>query len=168
MFWYGYMITSRCICMNQLPMLFRVLSLAREQTKDPLHVEIVKCLMYFYSVTSVPCCTYLISILSLRISRRLQLTHWGRDKMDAIFQTTFSNGYSWMKIYEFRMKFHWSLFLRFQLTIFQHWFRWWLDADQATSHYLNQWWIVCWRIYASLGLNELTHLPLVQHICVHE
>ena len=51
------------------------------------------------------------------------LTHWGQDKMDAIFQTTFSNGYSWMKMYEFRFKFHWSLFLRFQLTIFQHWFR---------------------------------------------
>ena len=26
---------------------------------------------------------------------------------------------------------------------------------QATSHYLNQWWLVYWRIYASLGLNEL-------------
>ena len=25
------------------------------------------------------------------------LTHWGRDKMDAIFQTPFSNRYSWMK-----------------------------------------------------------------------
>ena len=24
-----------------------------------------------------------------------------------------------------------------------------------TSHHLNQWWLVCWRIYASLGLNEL-------------
>ena len=23
---------------------------------------------------------------------------------------------------------------------FQHWFRWWLCADQATSHHLNQWW----------------------------
>ena len=29
------------------------------------------------------------------------LTHWGRDKMDAIFQTAFSNGYSWMKMSEF-------------------------------------------------------------------
>ena len=28
---------------------------------------------------------------------------------------------------------------------------------QATSHYLNQWWWVYWRIYASLGLSELTH-----------
>ena len=26
-------------------------------------------------------------------------------------------------------------------------FRLWLGADQATSHYLNQWWLHCWRIY---------------------
>ena len=51
------------------------------------------------------------------------LTHWGRDKMAAIFQTTFSNGFSLMKMYEFRLTFHWSLFLGVQLTIFQHWFR---------------------------------------------
>ena len=51
------------------------------------------------------------------------LTHWGRDKMAVIFQTTFSNGFSWMKMYEFRLTFHWSLFLRVQLTIFQYWFR---------------------------------------------
>ena len=30
------------------------------------------------------------------------LTHWGRDKVDAIFQTTLSNAYSWMKIFGFR------------------------------------------------------------------
>ena len=46
------------------------------------------------------------------------LTHWGRDKMAANFQTT---------------------------------------GDQATSHYLGQWWLVFQHIYASLGLNELTH-----------
>ena len=51
------------------------------------------------------------------------LTHWGRDKIDAISQTTLSNAFSWMKMLEFRLKFHWSLFLRVQLTIFQHWFR---------------------------------------------
>ena len=59
---------------------------------------------------------------------------------------------------EFRLKFHWSLFLRVELTIFQHWFRLWLgaaQAAQATSHYLNQWWLAYWRICASLGLNEL-------------
>ena len=75
--------------------------------------------------------------------------------MDAISQTTFSNGFFLMKMYEFRLTFHWSLFLRFQLTIFQHWFRYWLGAVQATSHYLSQWWLDYRRIYVSLSLNEL-------------
>ena len=44
-------------------------------------------------------------------------------QMDAISQTTFSNAFSWMKMFEFRLKFHWSLFPGVQLTIFQHWFR---------------------------------------------
>ena len=67
------------------------------------------------------------------------LTHWGRDKMAAVSQTTLSNAFSWTKMLEFRLRFHWSLFLRVQLTIIQHWFRLWLGAGQATSHYLNQW-----------------------------
>ena len=54
---------------------------------------------------------------------KMLLTHWGGDKMAAIFQTTFSNGFSWMKMYDFRLTFHWSLFLGVQLTILQHWFR---------------------------------------------
>ena len=85
----------------------------------------------------------------------LTLTHWGRDKMAAISQTTFSNVFSWMKMYELRLKFHWSLFLRVQLTILQHWFRWLLRASQVTSHCLNQCWSVYRLIYASLDLNEL-------------
>ena len=32
---------------------------------------------------------------------------------------------------------------------------------QATSHYLNQCWLDHWRIYASLGLNELTAMVLI-------
>ena len=84
-----------------------------------------------------------------------------RRQMDAISQTTFSNAFSWMKMFEFRLKFHWSLFPRVQLTIFQQWFRWWLGAVQATSHYLNQWWLVRWRIYVSLSLNELMKFDCV-------
>ena len=57
-------------------------------------------------------------------------------------------------MYEFRLQFHWCLFPMVQLTIFQHWLRKWLDNNQATSHYLNQWWLFYWRIYAPLGLNE--------------
>ena len=44
-------------------------------------------------------------------------------QMDAISQTTYSSAFSWMKMFEFRLKFHWSLFPRIQLTIFQQWFR---------------------------------------------
>ena len=33
------------------------------------------------------------------------------------------NAFSSMKMFEFRLKFHWSLFRRIQLTIFQQWFR---------------------------------------------
>ena len=32
-------------------------------------------------------------------------THWGRDKIDAILPTTFSNAFSWMKMYWFRLNF---------------------------------------------------------------
>ena len=53
----------------------------------------------------------------------IQLTHWGRDKMAAIFQTTFTNAFSWMEMYNLRLSFHWSLFPGVQLTIFHRWFR---------------------------------------------
>ena len=45
------------------------------------------------------------------------------DKMGAISQMTFSNAFSWMKIYEYGLKCHWSLFPGGQLTIFQNCFR---------------------------------------------
>ena len=51
------------------------------------------------------------------------VTHCGLDKVADISQTTFSNAFSWMEICEFRLTFHWSLFLWIKLTIFQHWFR---------------------------------------------
>ena len=38
-------------------------------------------------------------------------------------------------MYGFWLSFHWSLFLRLYLTIFQHWIRLWLGADQPTSHH---------------------------------
>ena len=49
----------------------------------------------------------------------ISLTHWGRDKMAAVSQTTPSNAFSRMKMLEFRLRFHGGLFLRVQLTIFQ-------------------------------------------------
>ena len=45
------------------------------------------------------------------------------DKMADISQTMFLNAFSWTKMFEFRLKFRWNLFLLVQLTISQHWFR---------------------------------------------
>ena len=45
------------------------------------------------------------------------------DKMADISQTILSGAFSWMKSFVFWLKFHWSLFLKVQLTISQHWFR---------------------------------------------
>ena len=65
--------------------------------------------------------------------------------MAAIFQTTFSNAIFLMKMYEFWLRFHWSLFLRVQLTIFHHWFRKWL-GDKP--------------------LSEPMMVSLLMHICI--
>ena len=70
-----------------------------------------------YGSRSHECCICIIDMWPLF------LIHWSRDKMAAISQTTHSNVFSWTKKVEFCLKFHWSLFLRVQLTIFQHWFR---------------------------------------------
>ena len=70
---------------------------------------------------------------------------WGRYKMAAILQTIRINFrewkwlFSWMKMIVFRFIFAWRLFVRAHLTTSQQWFRLWLRADWATSHYVNQW-----------------------------
>ena len=64
--------------------------------------------------------------------------HLGRNKMDYIVQTTFWNKLSSIKIAWF--KFNWSLFLEIRLTVSHHFCRTWHYAEQATYHYLNQWW----------------------------
>ena len=40
-------------------------------------------------------------------------------KMADISQTTFLNAFSWMKMFEFRLKFHWSLFLCYKWALVQ-------------------------------------------------
>ena len=49
-------------------------------------------------------------ILEIRIITWPCLTHWGQDKMAAILQPAFSHAFSWMKIYEFHLRFHWNVF----------------------------------------------------------
>ena len=86
----------------------------------------------------------------------LRPRHNCRHFVDDIFKCIFLNRIVWI-----RLTFHWKLFLRFELIIFQHWFRKSLDADQATSHYLKQWWLVYWNISASLDVNELKGINII-------
>ena len=75
------------------------------------------------------------SAMNIHMSRCNQiLTHWNRDRMAAISQTTLSNAFSVMKMCGFQLRFHWILFPMVQLTIFHHWIREWIGAEQATSH----------------------------------
>ena len=53
---------------------------------------------------------------------RVPLTHLPVDKMAPILQTIVSDAFSWIKSFVFWLKFHWSLFLRVQLTKLQYWF----------------------------------------------
>ena len=57
------------------------------------------------------------------IQQTTSITHPSRDKIATISQTTFSKAFSWMKMYENSVRFHWYLFIRFEPTISQHWFR---------------------------------------------
>ena len=89
-----------------------------------------RCVAYQYKLLFVDLCSshwYCQSgfpaICDCVVKRPDCINTLGWDKMAAILQTTFSNEFSWMKMYYFRLKFHWSLFPRVQLTIFQHWFR---------------------------------------------
>ena len=70
----------------------------------------------------------------------------------------------WISIKTKTLKF----FLRFELTLFQQLLRWWLGAYQATGHYLNQWWLFYWRLYGSLGLNELKGMIYISTICLDQ
>ena len=94
-------------------------------------------------------------------------THLPWDKMAAIPRKIFANVFSWMKSFLFWLKFYWSLFLRVQLTINQHWFsglalnRWqaiiWTNVDP-----------IHWRIYAALGGDELKkNLPYCELKCLY-
>ena len=51
------------------------------------------------------------------------LTHLTLHKTAAILQMTFLKAFSWMKMFEFSSKFHWSLLLWVQFTINELWFR---------------------------------------------
>ena len=68
---------------------------------------------------------------------------------------TFSIAVSWMKMYEFQLRFHWNLFPSVQLTKSQHWMvqvmAWRRTGNKPLPEPMLT---VHWRIYAALGGDE--------------
>ena len=98
----------------------------------------------------------IVTEMQLLCIRRLDiLPHWGRDKITAISQTTFSNAFSIKENVGIPIKISLKRVSRSLIKIFQYWCRQWLGAGQKNSHYLDQCWLDYRRIYASPGLNEI-------------
>ena len=89
-------------------------------------------------------------------------THWGRDKMAAFFDAIFSNAFSWMKMFKFRLRFQWIL-LRERINNIPALVQI-MALHRRGEKTLSEPMIVYWRIYASLGLNELALINLVRFI----
>ena len=66
-------------------------------------------------------------------------THWCLNKMDHIWQTTYSNTFA--RMFGILIQFHRVLFIRLWLTTSQFLVRLWLGTEQATRHGPNQWWL---------------------------
>ena len=62
------------------------------------------------------------------------------DKIAAIFADDVFKCILIDESFVYPCEFHWNSLPRVQLTISQCWFSSWLDAEQATSHYLSQCW----------------------------
>ena len=102
--------------------------------------------------------------LGEQVSVLIMVTHWSWDKMDTILRMAFSNAFYWMKVFLFWFEFHWHLFPTVQLTVNQHWFRYWLCVKQATSHCLKQWWPNLLKlIYVTLPLLNYSE---ENYICI--
>ena len=69
--------------------------------------------------------------------------------MAAIFQTTFANGFSWMKMYEFWQKIYWRLFARGPIN----------DIPALVQ-------IMAWRCSGDKPVSETMMVNLLMHISV--
>ena len=102
-----------------------IVSLPSCIVKHPYNTAIVLSSISTILIVSLPICiqsNILITrpLFTLEHSKGHSLSHWGRYKMAAVSQTTLWSAFSWMKMSAFLLRFYRRLFLRVQLTIFQH------------------------------------------------
>ena len=79
--------------------------------------------IYIYIIYQSKDCSVPTRCCTDGIRKPLISTHGIRDKMAVIWQTISSHAFSWIKMFEFRLKYHWNLFPRFQFPMCQHRFR---------------------------------------------
>ena len=80
----------------------------------------------------------------------ISLTHWGRGKINAISRCIFLNENLWVPI-----KISLTFVPKGPINNISALVQIMTCRRPGDKHYLNQWWLVHRRIYASLGLNEL-------------
>ena len=93
----------------------------------------------------------------IRLVSTLRPRQNGRHFADAILNSIFLNENVWIPI-KFSLKFVPKGPINNIPALVQI-MAWRRPGDK---HYLNQWWLVYWRVYASLGLNELNKGPLLR------
>ena len=112
-------------------------------------------------------------IISIATCKVYEVTYRGRHIVTAISQMTFSNVFTWIEMIEFRLIFHWGLFLTVHLTRSQLWSGSWIGVVWRQVVIWTNDDPVQWRIYVSPDLNELKYiwsLPghrLVDAVFVH-
>ena len=80
------------------------------------------------------------------------------DKMVALSQMIFSDAISWMKSFVFWSKFHWSLFLRVQLTI-NH-----TDPDNGLAPNMRQ--VFIWTNADIVSDCMILHIWIREYLCI--
>ena len=76
-----------------------------------------------------------------------------REKNAAISQTTFSKAFSWMKVHEFGLRFHWSLLIGIELTIITNPFNFRISLKLKMwmfDNYLAMWSVILLILYSEL------------------
>ena len=110
---------------------------ALESVDQRIHLGPPKCVCFCYTSFSR------VEAADLILWPVHSLSHWGRDEMDNvcaedIFKCIFFNGNVWISI-KISLKFVPEGEINSIPALVQ---RQWLGAVQATSHHLNQWWLV--------------------------
>ena len=135
--WYSMEIENHMVCLYKMLQHYRLHPRVEMSASTQNQHGSIFCTLTLYALLQTKCdevwlslspgneirLCYLQHIKDIDQAWNSTLTYWSRDKMDAILQTTLSSAFSGNEMFEFRLKFYWWLFLRVQLTIFQHWFR---------------------------------------------